>query len=431
MPGFQYFIWRPLMEDARNRGVTVQERLFHQFYYDQNIIFHAYTQTLHPNTYQEIQRRTEISDIQAIVKGTKVPDWAFHNRRAVEFDWDSYSRLFQAMDEVKRDSTPHPHYGRPHYHAVQHYGNQRYLVGYWAQKLFFNETPRGDFWKGYYTREDVEKLDSFKGYSIAEKDKTPEDKQRREKDIARWKKLLLQHFPEFNGLEPITRSVKIEPYFDRNVEEIRSTLMIKHWLSCLDKNVFSAEEVQSIHEFFLHNRDEIFWQKNEEDDTTKGTELYLKFIKAMNLPNVFDINRFSGIPPEERYLEGIEKNYGIKQSTVDEFRKLHIGYLNQIDRKDLTDGTYKRIRALIGEEIYNPLFKRKISANRNDNGSTVAAVLRENGEAGLEKLETLYINSKQELHIFSKEVQAQFLGRVRNIAKTIPFTPQREWKNKI
>jgi hypothetical protein len=147
---------------------------------------------------------------------------------------------------------------------------------------------------------------------------------------------------------------------------------------------------------------------------------------------VFNVNRFSGTPPEERYLEGIEKNYGIKHQTVEEFRKQLIGYVNQIDRKAIDDHTYKRLRGYIAEEVFNPLFKRKILNGRNDvKGSLAVAMVKENTDKGLDSLEKAYQESKEELHLFSREVQEQFKHRVRNISKTIPFTPQRSWKNKI
>ncbi|MCV6900868.1 hypothetical protein OE165_27940, partial [Escherichia coli] len=74
-----------------------------------------------------------------------------------------------------------------------------------------------------------------------------------------------------------------------------------------ESNTFSQSEIQALYEFFI-SEDETsetnFFNLdlNDNDGYYSPTDLYHKFNKAFNLPDIFQINKVSAKTPDEVYI---------------------------------------------------------------------------------------------------------------------------------
>jgi len=430
MPTLQYFIWNPMTYYARKMGWTEQEKLYHQFWRGSNMIYHSYAQAIHPSAYLERQRADAfIRRLEDVLPGMEAPEWAHHNRRAVDFDYEGMMAPFKAMDVATQEMTPKTHYGLPYPSGISHVGNYRYLLGYWAQRLFFNEEVRGTAKDGYYTEEQKKNLGSW--YSTSEdytklqlQNKTKEELDEYIKQSDRWINLVETFYPEYKNYKVAETPSKFrEPYYERTVQDISNAIFIQKWMNAQESRVFSNDELQSVYEFYLHQRDEVFWTISNEDGLYHPTSLYNKFVKALNLPNVFELEKYTAKVVEEQYNDKLQMNYGINFSTVEQYRRQHLKFVQELnEKKDIPNHEVKRLRALISEEVYNPLFRQRASDHAKGSlGSYVVAAYKNNGASAIDALESIQSQTAEELHFINRENNEAFLARIRNIVKTFPL----------
>ena len=431
MPTLQYFIWNPITYHARKAGWTEQEKLYHNFFRGDNMIYHSYAQAIHPLAHNERQRADSfIRRLEDVLPGIEAPEWAQHHRRAVDFDFEGMMNPYRAMETVYQESTPKSHYGVAYPSGVSHVGNYRFMLGIWAQRLFFNEEIKGNAKDGYYSEEQKKNLDSW--YAGAEDftklqdlAKTKEQVEIEKAQAEKWIKNFDTFYPEYKNYKVHAAPAKFkEPYYERTVEDISNAIFIQKWMNAMEKKVFTGKEYQSIYEFYIHQRDDAFWTLSEEDGLYKPTELYTKFVKAMDLPNVFDLMKFTSKVVEEQYKDLQQINYGINYSTVDTYKRQHLKFLGEI-AKDVPNMELKRLRILITEEVYNPLFRNKSSElAKGALGSYVVAAYKEKGVEALNTLEKIHQETQEELHFINRENQNAFLARLRTVVKTFPFNAQ-------
>ncbi len=430
LPTLQYAIWNPVTYHARKSGWTEQEKLHHNFWRGDYMMYHSYAQSMHPMGYLERSRADAfVRRVEDILPGIECPEWALHHKRAVDFDFEGAMNPYKAMDIVEEESTPKTHYGISYPTSICHVGNYRYLIGYWAQRLFYNEEIKGNLQNGYYTEEQKKNLNSFYAnrgdyQKVNKKNLTPEEVQERQKNIDKWTKLIQTHYPEVNNYKFHAAPAKFdEPYYDRTVKDIINAIFIQKWSNALERGVFSQEELQSVYEFFLHQRDDVFWTKSEEDGLYHPTGLYQKFVKTLNVPSVFELDKYTSKVVEAQYNDKLQINYGINYSTVDQFRRQHARFLKDLYASNkLSAGDIKRLRALVSEEVYNPLFRSKTkSLSSGTSGSYVVAAYKEKGGAVLDALEDLHKQTQEELYFINRENQENFLARLRTVVKSQPF----------
>lgn len=429
-------MWRPTMEYARMSGWTVQEKIFHTFFRTPNITYHAYAQALHPFSYLERQRGDAfIRRVETLMPGIEAPDWAQAHRRAVpDFDWEGMLNPGLAINTVLKESTPKPHHNTPAYGNLNNVLNNRGNIGGVASRLFYNEVVRGDFMKGYYSENDLQAMDSwYAGGRNNEMLKAKKDDKEkaaiRKAQIEKWVNNINQYFPEFRNYKPTPQAYKFdEPYYDRNVADVRLAMLRGLWAQSLMKNTFSNAEIQHILEFHLNEKDDVFFVVDQNDGLTKPTELYLKFSKHMQMPNIFDsLERFTAKIPEHQFAEAIDRSLGINFNVVEQFRVRHVNYLNELKQLEgkVNYDELKAIRNLISEEIYNPIFSQALGKNEDRKSKVVAAVLANNNAYDtISKLENTLNDSKGEVHFLSKQVFQNLSGRIRNVVKTFPFKYQ-------
>ncbi len=429
MPTLQYFIWNPMTYHARKSGWTEQEKLYHNFWRGDFMIYHSYAQSMHPLAYNERQRADQFfRRLEDVLPGIEAPEWAQQHRRGVDFDFDGMMNPYRAMETVYQESTPKTHYGTTYPSAISHVGNYRFLLGVWAQRLFFNEDIKGNLKDGYYTEEQKKNLNSW--YSTAEDfnklnnlSRTKEQIEEDNKNIEKWIKNFDTFYPEYKNYKVNAAPAKFrEPYFERTVEDIANSIFISKWMNALEKKVFSSNEIQQIYEFFIHQRDDVFWNQSEEDGLFKPTELYNKFIKELNLPNVFQLEKYTSKVVEEQYKDLQQINYGINFTTVETFKRQHLKFLSEVTDKNISSTDLKQIRSFITEEVYNPLFRQKVAQfAKGAQGSYVVAAYKANGTSALKELETLHAQTKDELHFINRENHNAYVSRLRNVVKTFPF----------
>ena len=420
-------MWNPLTYHARRGGWTEQEKVFHNFWRGDNIMYHAYAQSMHPMGYLERTRADPFfRRVEDILPGVECPEWALHHKRAVDFDLDGAMNPNIALSTIYQESTPKTHYGVTYPSAVSHVGNYRFLLGYWAQRLFYNEEVRGNLRDGYYTEEQKKDMDSFYGShenmtQLKLQNMTKEEIEERNANHEKWSKLVDTHFPEYRSVKPHAQPPKFnEPYYERAVQEITTSIFIQKWMTALQNNTFSQQELQSIYEFYLHQRDDVFWVLSDEDGIFHPTDLYNKFIKTLNLPSVFELEKYTAKIVEHQYNDKLQINYGINFGTVDVYRRQHAKFLSQLS--DAAPEDLKTLRTLITEEVYNPLFRQKASQLApSAEGSYVATAYKNKGASALRELEDLHSQCKDELYFISREHHESFLARVRNVVKTLPF----------
>jgi hypothetical protein len=430
LPTLQYIVWNPITRWARASGWTEQEKMGHNFFRGGNMMYHSYAQSIHPMAYLERSRADNyFRRVETILPGIQAPDWAQHQKRAVDFDFEGALNPYRAMNIVEQESTPKPHYGNAYPSSISHIGNYRYLLGYWAAKFFHNEVPRGTLGRGYYTPEHLEVLDSWyanceNNQQLRNKEKTQEELENMKHQAQKWIKNINQFFPEYANIEPQNLTTLIEePYLERTVEEIANSIFLQKWVNSLENKTFSDKEVQDIYEFYVHNNDSVFWVVNDEDGLYHATPLYTKYVKAMGLPNVFDLNKYTARVVEQQYKDILTNNYNINLNTVEQFRRQHNKYVSELKQKDEVSAiNHKRLRILITEEVYNPIYRKRLAEKAGDaSGSYVVHLFNNHGVAALDELENLHKEIQQQLPFLNKEVHNNYLARIRNIVKTFPF----------
>lgn len=430
LPSLQYFVWNPITRWARASGWTEQEKLAHNFFRGGHMMYHSYAQSLHPMAYLERARGDNFfRRLETILPGIQAPDWAQHQKRAVDFDFEGALNPFRAMNIVEQESTPKPHYGIGYPSSISHIGNYRYLLGYWAAKLFHNEVPRGSLGRGFYTEEHLETLDSWyanceNNEQLRDKQKSMEELETMKSQAQKWINNINQFFPEYANIEAqnITTIIE-EPYLERTVEDIVNSIFLQKWATALENKTFNDKEVQDIYEFYVHNNDNVFWVVSEEDGLYHATPLYTKYVNTMGLPNVFELNKYTAKVVEQQYKDILTNKYNITLNTVEQYRRQHSKFVAELKQKvDVPSLEIKRLRILITEEVYNPVFRKALADKAGDaTGSYVVHLYNSHGQAALGELENLHKEIQHQLPFLNKEVHNNYLARVRNVVKTFPF----------
>ena len=443
LPTLQYFMWNPLTSSARQQGWTIQEKLFNSYFRNKNVQFHAMGQSLHPWGYIERQRADAFyRRVETMLPGCALPEWAQHSKRAPNFDFESVAKTFESYRSVYEEATPSPHYNTPNYFALQHLGNQRWFMGYWAQRLFFNEKPRGNLGPtnvGQVTKEDLALMDNWYGSdrnNINERLKlmSESERERWNSQAERWTNNIHRHFPEFANIkcEP-TNHKYIEPSYERNMDDIRDSIFASKCMSLFESNTFSQQEIQSLYEYFIGGEDgeHNLFVVSEEDGYHHGTELYQKFIKEFNLPDIFKIQRVSARTPDQTWLDRLDNNWNINFYTVDSYRKLFtklISKFNPADYSTTVSSREQEVRNLVSEEVYNALFRKQIQSQFSvqgelgDGQSVVLAVLKKD-ENAIDSLFKLQDDTRNAFPIANRGVRNEFLRKIRGYLKTRPFDP--------
>ena len=432
LPGFSYITHKLPMKWLREQGWTIQETMYFNFFRWENFNYHAYAQTMHPFGYLERQRADAfIRRVNTLLPGIKAPEWAHNWRRAPEFDFESLENWEKATKDYYRDSTPMPHANYPIYFSVANYLNLRYQWGWYSQRFFYNEQLKGDYFHtGYYTKNDLEAMDSFYAGTneglqfIKDKKLSKEELDEKNKNINKWIALFTEFYPEFAKLKMNPRPVKIdEPYFERSADEVRNYLIGLKWTECLENGTFNQQEIQGIYEFFLHENTGNFWTHH--DGQYQATELYNKFIKALGLPSVFELNKFTAKPVEHQYKDLFDVAHDITPYTVDSYRGNLESFLEAA--KDAPKDVKKYVRRFITEEVYNPLFAKLVKTHYkldNSNSSLVWRVLEKGDYKQLDTLNKLSAQSHDQLHfLWDKDVRASFERRMKEVVKTFNFVP--------
>jgi hypothetical protein len=439
LPGISYITYKVPMQWFREQGWTMQEAFYFNFFRWENFYYHVFSQNIHPFGYLERQRADAfIRRMNTLLPGIKAPDWAQNWRRMPDMDFDSLSTWDKAIKTAYSDATPMPHANYPIYFSVANYLNVRYQWGWIAQRFFYNEELRGDYLHtGYFSKEDREAMDTFYGNTngvdfLKKQSMTKEETEERKKNLEKWKALFEEFYPELKNLKLNPKSEKIdEPYFERNVKEIRDYMVAESWIKAMESNTFNQEELQKIYEFFLQERTHHFWHLSEEDGKYHATDLYNKFTKALNLPSVFELNKFTAKPIHHQYQDLYEIKNNITPYTVDNFRKIHHTFIKDESYQNLPKDLQKVVNKLISEEVFNPVFRRSIksgySSIKFDNTkSHVLAVISQsnNHQQDINKLYDAIEESKNQLHfLWSHEVKASFKNRLVEVVKSFKFVP--------
>ena len=386
-------------------------------------------QAFHPMAY--IERARADSFVRRpldYLPGIECPEWAQHHKRAVDFDYEGVTNPDLAQITVEHEMTPIPHYGQMYPTSITHIGNERYNLGFWAQRLFFNEELKGNFQNGHYTEEQKKYLDSpytsYKDFLLqSSKSENKSEQKEIDENRERFSKLIQTYFPQYKNVKIMPSPQKFdEPYYDRAVREVANSIFINKWVNAMNNKVFTNEELQSIYEFYIHQRDEVFWVLSEEDGLYKPTPLYEKYIQALNLPSIFSLEKYTAKVVELQYNDLLQINYGINFGTIKEFYNKLYSFRRQTEKLKLPYSETKVLDQLINEEVYNPLFRSKLSSHvENKENSYVVALYQSKGSEALQILAKLHTETKDELYFVSQEHQDNFLSRVRNIVKTFPF----------
>jgi len=447
MPTIQYFVWDPHVRKARETGWTVQERSFHSYFRVKNIMFQAYNQSLHPWSYYDRQRKDQFTRrVETLLPGYEVPDWAQDTKKMPDVDLDSLMMQFEANRIVEQESTPKPHYNfNSLYFAPQNWTIQRNNFGFYAQRLFYNENIRGDYYKfGYSNKEDTDIMNSWYSNSknndlLSEEAMTREQLDEKRSQVNKWVNNVYTFYPEYKNTKIRNMHHKIdEPYFERNMDNIRDAAFASIWIKALKENAFTQEEVDQIHEVFLNKNDEHFFEYNEELKTYLPTKLYNKFVDIMNFADVFELDKFTGYIPEHQFLDKLDSYWNINYYTVDAYRSKYHGMIEESNVADIlnneafveNNGTH-----LVSEEIYNPQFREILSnkfrnLNLNENQSYVMHAVSQN-LTDLANLNELAQQARDSIHITSRTVRNDYINNsVRKIVSTFTFIPNAE-KTKI
>src|SRR5262249_12124002 len=96
----------------------------------------------------------------------------------------------------------------------------------------------------------------------------------------------------------------------------------------------------------------------------KPNDFYKKFIAALDFPDLFKIDRFIMVTPEQQFYDLMDQQWGINFDTVDTYRNRYYNLINFDPSQPAA--------ILIKEEVFNPLFrevlenKYKFQASQNE-----------------------------------------------------------------
>merc|ERR1711976_4470 len=147
-----------------------------------------------------------------------------------------------------------------------------------------------------------------------------------------------------------------------------------------------------------------------------------KFRTTLNLPNVFELDKYTSRVVEQQYLDNWQDNYNETVETVRNYSRVHKQLVRQLPNLGSTQAI-KRARMYLSEEVYNPLFKFLVMQGQSLSGesSAVVQVLQNQGEQGLEVLAQASREANDTLTFLTPEVHNKFMQRVRNVVRTFPF----------
>jgi len=428
LPTLQYCLWNPVTYWARVGGWTEQEKLYHNFWRGDYIQYHIQTQSMHPSAFIERHRADAFyRRVRTFLPGCTLPDWAKHTHRAVDFDYEGAMNPFRAQATVLRESTPKPHYGYSFPSSLCHIGNWRWTLGRFASRYFYNEEIRGGVsTTGAVNETDRNKMNSW--YNDAEgrqyalqNEMTPEEIEEESRQAERWIKNIEEFFPEQSNYKfPKNLNRVEEPYFLRSLNNVLQAIFIQRYVKVMKEGVFTSHEMQQIYQFFLHHNMEQFFKL--EDNTYTPTELYTKFVDTFNLPNVFNLDKYTARVVEEQYLDTWQENYNVTVETVESYSRVYNNLLSQVnfECQDMNRGA----RMYLTEEVYNPLFKYLVmqSAGLDESSeSVVVRTLNAHGKQGLDVLKRCSQEAQEQLYFISPEKQKEFMTNVRTVVKTFPF----------
>jgi len=438
MPGLKYFFWDEQVKWARHHGWTLGEAFFHNFRHAPNIQLHGMAQLIHPWGWLEGQRRDAFErKVDSLIPGIKVPDWSHETRRVNDLDMNSVRVPIETVQQIYKESTPSQHINRSLYFAAQYFLGQRNVLGFPSQRLFYNEDLRGDFYSNGLKTESDKKIihgwyadaqqDSFKDRVESMSDT---ERVEFEKNVDRWDKNWQEFYPELS----IKKSNAVlhkyeEAHFERNMQDIRSAIFTKKWVD--NSNQFSGDEIQSIYEFFVMENSEAFFTfpanrtiqatlKHNSHDEAQPTELYKKFIKVLNFPDFFKIDRFTTYPPEKQFYDLLDTNWNVDFDTVDSYSSQYIQLIKNSHDSEAA--------SLVKEELFNPHFRSTIKNQYNYNLSeTESYVLHavQNG-VSVNELHEVANRSREEVYLTSSIVLDKMINsQVRKVVKTF------QWKGNL
>lgn len=422
LPGFQYFIWNEQVKWARYHGYTLAEKMQHSWRSAPNVMLHALAQTIHPWGYLENQRRDQfIRKVTVLLPGIECPDWAQENKRVSDYDLNSTMAPKIAFTEVLRESTPTPHILPPNYTALHHILNQRFNLGNPAQRLFYNEELRGDYYsQTILTKSDKAQIHGW--YADAQKEsqvdriKAMSDSERAEylKNKERWDNNFKNFYPELHVVKynPVMHKYD-EPHYERNVNDIRVSVFTSKWEDALHRGVFTTDEIHEVHSFFLEDNTNAFFQRAHHDSDYEATPLFKKFQKELDFPDLHKIDRFTTYPPEKQFYDIMDKNWGINFDTVDAFKR---NYLTM-----LSNNSDSNINSLVLEEVYNPVFRKLLNRKFNivvKQTESITLKALEKGES-LADIQALAQDARANTHLTSsKSLKNMVDNQVRKIVST-------------
>lgn len=425
MPGLKFFFWDEKVKLARRDGMTFGERYYHNFRHAPTVQLHAMGQTIHPHGYILAQRKDAmITQTQTLLPGIEIPEWANELRRAHDVDINSISVPQKAMQMVLKEATPTQHLRKSLLFTIQGFVINNYnCFGYSAQRLFYNEELRGDFYQnGYLTEKDKKIIHGW--YADAQDDSqvdrvknmTKEEKEEFDKNCERWDKNFAEFFPEFTKKvhNPILHKYD-EPHYERNLNDIRSSIFTSKWIEAINNNSFNSDEIQNIHEFFLNENTSVFFTQALGEES-RPTSLYKKFIDVLGFPDFFKIDRFTTYPPEKQFYDLLDGNWNINFDTVDSYRDRYVQFIKNNPNSEST--------SLVKEEVYNNLFRvllsEKYGYKLSQSESYVLKAL-ENG-ASFKELNEIAKGANENVHITNFEVLNNMVNtQVRKVVSTFNF----------
>ncbi len=428
MPTLQYIFWNPLTYWARQGGWTEQEKLYHNFFRGDYILWNMQAQSMHPSAFIERHRADSFyRRVRTFLPGCEMPEWAKHTNRAVDFDYEGMLNPFRAQATVLRESTPKPHYGYAYPSSICHIGNWRWSLGRFMSRYFYNEEIRGGVATGgRVTDNEKEMMNSW--YADSEgrwnlEANTPEQTEAIRTQAERWIKNIKEFYPEqSNYKKPATLDRVDEPYFMRSLTNVIHAIFIGKWSDAIRNNAFTNEELQSVYEFYLQERDDVFFNKDSEG-VYHATQLYNKFVTYMGLPNVMELDKYTARVVEDQYLDKWQQNYNVTIDTVESYGRVYKSLLKSLPNFECTDMN-RQARAYLTEEVYNPLFKLSLMNSEGlseSSESVVGRILSSKGQEGLEVLARTSSEVSEQLHFLTPEVNDNVMKRIRGVVKTFPF----------
>lgn len=422
LPGIKLFIWDENVREARERGYTLEEKMYHHWRLTPFIHMFGLSQMVHPWGWDLSQHKDAfIRRVDTMMPGIEAPDWANQTRRAHDLDFNSIQVPFKAFNNILEESTPAPHMNLPAYFAPQHYLTHRHNIGYAAQRLFYNEDIKGDgYHNGYLSEKDKNIVHGYYANSQGDSQKdrvdnlSESERAEFEKNTQKWDQILKEFFPEVSTSvrNPVMHKYD-EQYYERNMNEIRSSIFATKWINATEK--FSAEEIQNIYEFFLQeNTGRFFTQDHEhQNEEYKPTPLYEKFIQELDFPDFYDIDRFTTYPPEKQFYDIMDRNWNVNFDTVDTYRAEFINAIKNNGNPECN--------SLVMEEIYNPLFKNLLKEKYNyklAQGSSFVVEATKNG-VSIGELNEIAKAARENVYLTSHKVLEQMVNsQVRKVVKT-------------